>query len=51
MRIRLAEWFDWWSDSTIEIKGNKKGPMIEYVEDGNIYMEPITKEVINDIRI
>ena len=27
------------------------GPMIAYTENGNIYMEPITKEVINDIRI
>ena len=26
-------------------------PMIAYTENGNIYMEPITKEVINDIRI
>ena len=27
------------------------GPMIAYTENGNIYMEPLTKEVINDIRI
>ncbi len=26
-------------------------PMIAYTEDGNIYMEPLTKEAINDIRI
>ncbi|MEI3190240.1 MAG: hypothetical protein V8S38_11585 [Lachnospiraceae bacterium] len=30
---------------------NVTGPMIAYTENGNIYMEPITKEVINDIRI
>ena len=32
-------------------KETSTGPMIAYTEDGNIYMEPITKEVINDIRI
>ena len=26
-------------------------PMIAYTANGNIYMEPITNEVINDIRI
>ncbi len=26
-------------------------PMIAYTEDGRIYMEPLTKEAINDIRI
>ena len=38
-------------DGPIHMKGTATGPMIAYAEEGNIYMEPITKEVINDIRI
>lgn len=51
MQIRIADAIARSADGPIHIKGNEKGPMIAYVEDGNIYMEPITKEVINDIRI
>lgn len=32
-------------------KNSRKGPMIAYSEGGSIYLEPITKKVINDIRI
>lgn len=51
MQIRIADAIARSADGPIHIKGDTKSPMIAYVEDGNIYMEPITKEVINDIRI
>ncbi|MCD8241477.1 MAG: septum site-determining protein MinC, partial [Lachnospiraceae bacterium] len=49
MQIRIA-------DSIARSGDGKKSrqpvePMIAYTEDGNIYMEPLTKEAINDIRI
>ena len=53
MQIRIADAIARSADGPIYArdKGDEKGPMIAYAEEGNIYMEPITKEVINDIRI
>ena len=56
MQIRIADAIARAADDKPEKKSRKAketsaGPMIAYTEDGNIYMEPITKEVINDIRI
>ena len=49
MQIRIGDCIARSADSPM-VK-NTTEPMIAYTEDGNIYMEPITKEVINDIRI
>ena len=49
MQIRIADCIARSADGP-SIK-NVTGPMIAYTENGNIYMEPLTKEVINDIRI
>lgn len=38
------------SSDEIKKKSNSE-PKISFVEDGNIYIEPITKEVLNDINI
>lgn len=51
MQIRIADAIARCADGPSGSKNNLTGPMIAYTEDGNIYMEPITKEVINDIRI
>ena len=56
MQIRIADAIARAADDKPDKKSRKAketstGPMIAYTEDGNIYMEPITKEVINDIRI
>lgn len=32
-------------------RNSRKGPMIAYLSEGSIYLEPITKKVIGDIRI
>lgn len=49
MQIRIADCIARSADGPMGKNGSE--PMIAYAEDGNIYMEPITKEVINDIRI
>lgn len=51
MQIRIADAIARSADGPVNTKISMTGPMIAYAEDGNIYMEPITKEVINDIRI
>lgn len=51
MQIRISDSIARSADGPMNPKGSLTGPMIAYTEDGNIYMEPITKEVINDIRI
>lgn len=51
VQIRIADVIARSDDGPIHMKGAATGPMIAYAEEGNIYMEPITKEVINDIRI
>lgn len=51
MQIRIADCIARSADGPVTGKGGMTGPMIAYTEEGNIYMEPITKEVINDIRI
>lgn len=51
VQIRIADFIARSSDETKPSRNNITGPMIAYTEDGNIYMEPITKEVINDIRL
>lgn len=51
VQIRIADVIARSGDGPIHMKGAATGPMIAYAEEGNIYMEPITKEVINDIRI
>lgn len=51
VQIRIADVIARSGDGPIQMKGSATGPMIAYAEEGNIYMEPITKEVINDIRI
>ena len=52
-QVRIADAIARSADGPIYTKAKEdaKGPMIAYAEEGNIYMEPITKEVINDIRI
>ena len=53
MQIRIGDVIARCSDGT-SVKKKKKvdnTPKIAYVEDGNIYIEPITKEVLNDIRL
>lgn len=50
-QIRIADAFGRSDDGPVHMKGDMTGPMIAYAEDGKIYREPITKEVINDIRI
>ncbi len=51
MQIRIADVIARSADGPVYKKDITTGPMIAYAENGNIYMEPITKEVINDIRI
>lgn len=57
MQIRIADYIARNSDSPEKKeKKKKKGkmeeqPMIAYVDAGNIYIEPITKEVLADINI
>lgn len=51
MQIRIADAIARSADGPANAKVSDTSPMIAYTEDGNIYMEPITKEVINDIRI
>jgi septum site-determining protein MinC len=51
MQIRIADCIARSADGPMNVKGSATGPMVAYTEAGNIYMEPITKEVINDIRI
>jgi len=51
MQIRIADAIARSADGPANAKAGGTSPMIAYTEDGNIYMEPITKEVINDIRI
>lgn len=57
MQIRIADHIARNSDgSDKKDKKKKKGreedqPMIAYVDEGNIYIEPITKEVLADINI
>lgn len=52
MQIRIGDIIARCADGT---SGKKKKaedkPKIAYVEDGNIYIEPITKEVLNDINL
>ncbi len=54
MQIRIADVIARKSDkqpTARERKKQEETPKIAYVEDGNIYIEPITKEVLGDIRI
>ena len=53
MQIRIGDVIARCSDGA-PVKKKKKAddtPKIAYVEDGNIYIEPITKEVLNDISL
>ncbi len=56
MQIRIADYIARNSDEPEKSKKKKAKqpadePMIAYVDEGNIYIEPITKEVLGDIRI
>ncbi len=51
MQIRIGDCIARSADGPAAGKPAAEGAMIAYTEDGNIYMEPLTKEVINDIRI
>ncbi len=51
VQIRISDVIARAADGAIERKGGRIQPMIAYTENGNIYMEPITKEAINDIRM
>lgn len=55
MQIRIADYIARNSDEAEKGKKRKskkaEEPMIAYVDGGNIYIEPITKEVIGDINI
>ena len=54
MQIRIGDVIARCSDGA-QTPGKKKKsadePKIAYVEDGNIYIEPITKEVLNDLKL
>ena len=52
-QIRIGDVIARCSDN-VSVKKKKKAadtPKIAYVEDGNIYIEPITKDVLNDINL
>lgn len=54
IQIRIADVIARSSDKKAVARERKRQdntPKIAYVEDGNIYIEPITKEVLGDIRI
>lgn len=54
MQIRIGDVIARCSDSAQTPGKRKKAedtPKIAYVEDGNIYIEPITKEVLNEIQL
>lgn len=51
MQIRIADSIARCADGMPGKKSGSTEPMVAYAESGNIYMEPITKEVIQDIRI
>lgn len=54
IQIRIGDVIARSSDKQAITRGRKKQAdtaKIAYVEDGNIYIEPITKEVLKDIRI
>lgn len=52
MQIRIGDVIARSSDGTaIRRKKTEDTPKIAFVEDGNIYIEPITKEVLNDIKL
>lgn len=52
MQIRIGDIIARCSDSApVKKKKTEDKPKIAYVEDGNIYIEPITKEVLNDINL
>ncbi len=54
IQIRIGDVIARSSDKTAEKKKKKKAdetPRIAYVENGNIYIEPITKEVLNEIQL
>lgn len=51
MQIRIAECIARCADGAAGRKSSSTGPMVAYTESGNIYMEPLTKEVIQDIQL
>jgi len=52
MQIRIGDVIARCSDAApVKRKKADYTPKIAYVEDGNIYIEPITKEVLNDINL
>ena len=51
VQIRIADAIARAGDGPVNLKGSETGPRIAYAENEKIYMEPITKEVINDIQI
>ena len=55
VQIKIGDRIARCSDDTSIFKKRRKKvsiePKIAFVEDGNIYIEPISKEVLNDINI
>ena len=51
MQIRIGSVIARCSDTTTKAKYKKGEPKIAYVEEGNIYIEKLEKEVISDIRL
>lgn len=51
MQIRIGSVIARSNDSTGKQKPMGNGPMIAFVEDGNIYIEKLDKDILNDIRI
>lgn len=51
MQIRIGDYIARASDDTSKVKSKKQKPetKIAFVENGNIYIEPLNKEVLNDI--
>ena len=53
MQIKIADVIARSSDSAPKKKSKNKGvmPKISFVEDGNIYIEELTSDILEDIRI
>ena len=51
MQIRIGSVIARCSDSVTKAKFIKGEPKIAYVEEGNIYIEKLEKEVLSDIRV
>ena len=51
LQIRIADVITTDSDSSFHKNSKQKQPMIAFLEDENIYIEPLNKSVLNDIKL